>query len=926
MNICSIIARNYLAHARVLAESFRIHHPDGRCVVLVIDDELGSLDTDGEPFEVIRPSDLGVASFDEMRALYTVLELSTALKPWLLQHMLAHYDDGHGVAYFDPDIEIHSRMVELESALQGHSVVLTPHLLAPLARDGHRPSETDILLAGVYNLGFIGVSDRPGAHLVLDWWAERLKRDCIVAPERGYFVDQRWIDFVPGLIDDLKVLRHPGYNVAYWNVLERDVNLHDGTYRVGDAPLRFLHYSGFDIGQPSQLSRHQDRVNLADHAPLLAAWAAYAAALVRHGHADESAPLYAYDTLPSGLPFTGLLRMLYRQALERHAGVGSPFSPDGETALIEWAAGAADATGLNRFCMAAWAGRADLQAAFREVNSGNVERYCEWLSTGGFEQLQAPPLVRSLPRPAAPVAPSVTPAAAPPLLNGAAVPRVPVSIASNGSAAPLSAPAGVNVVGYLHAEVGVGEVARQVITALDAAAVINRPSSLLAPRSRQGHAFAAASRLEHPFAVNLVCVNADVLPAFAAEAGASFFAGKHTIGLWWWETDQFPADFAQAFDHVDEVWVGSRFIADALQPISPVPVIHMPVPITFPERAPLRPSVARWPADAFTFLFSWDYHSIFARKNPLAVVEAYTAAFNAEDGAALVLKCINSGGDPANHQLLLNAIADRPDIVVIDQYLDASDRDRLIASCDCYVSLHRSEGLGLTLAEALFHGRPVIATGYSGSLELTDPQTSLLVDYKLVPIGPGSAPYPADGRWAEPNVEQATRLMRDVFERPAWAASMARQAARDLRERYSPEVCGAAMRDRLAAIEAVRSREAALVIAEPPAAGLDEVHHLLSLDGRVRDRSRFGWPGNIARRIAHRVMRPHTFFQHEVNAAFGHGLDAVQAHTGELTQALRDNAARTELALAQTQALLDAQLRREQRFAEEPAGTPTLDE
>ncbi len=139
---------------------------------------------------------------------------------------------------------------------------------------------------------------------------------------------------------------------------------------------------------------------------------------------------------------------------------------------------------------------------------------------------------------------------------------------------------------------------------------------------------------------------------------------------------------------------------------------------------------------------------------------------------------------------------------MIDRYLTPNDNGSLTAACDCYVSLHRSEGFGLGMAEAMWHGKPVIATGYSGNLDFMTPSNSLLVDHRLVPIGPGAAPYPPEGEWAEPDVEHAATLMRGVFDDRRRAAALGRTAASEIRRTHSPDAAGALMLRRLESIRA----------------------------------------------------------------------------------------------------------------------------
>ena len=239
MDICTIVAKNYLAHARVLARSHAEHHPDARTWVLVIDDVEGYVDAAREPFELVTPADIDIPTFDQMVCLYSVLELSTAVKPFFLTHLL----DRRGlerVAYMDPDIRVHGDLSEIDRLLTESTMVVTPHLTEPMPRDDRRPSETEILMSGSFNLGFLGLSRGEGSRLLLDWWAERLATDCIVDPEAGLFVDQRWMDFSPGLVDSFHVLRDPGYNVAYWNLGGRSLRKAGDGYEVNGRPLRFF--------------------------------------------------------------------------------------------------------------------------------------------------------------------------------------------------------------------------------------------------------------------------------------------------------------------------------------------------------------------------------------------------------------------------------------------------------------------------------------------------------------------------------------------------------------------------------------------------------------------------------------------------------------------------------------------------------------
>jgi SAM-dependent methyltransferase len=431
---------------------------------------------------------------------------------------------------------------------------------------------------------------------------------------------------------------------------------------------------------------------------------------------------------------------------------------------------------------------------------------------------------------------------------------------------------GVNVAGYFQSVLGVGEAARQVVRALETGGVPVAPVGLTAANSRQDERLAPVGDAKALFPINLICVNADVLPAFTDDAGPEFFAGRYSIGLWWWEVSKFPDRWLSAFQHVDEIWVGSRHVADALTPVSPVPVVHIVQPVAVAEPPVIDRAELGLP-EGFVFLFSFDYHSVFERKNPLAVVEAFTRAFAPGDGPSLVIKSINHEHHPASHERLRQAAAAHPDVHLIDRHVSREERDALTATCDCYVSLHRSEGFGFTVAEAMAFARPVIATGYSGTMDFTTPANSYLVDYRLVPIGADADPYPADGEWAEPDVDHAARLMREVFENPDDARLRGERARDDLRERHSLEEAGRVMAERL-------NRIAGGFGPKPKARTPGSVD-AIALRDRVASgpwtpaHYRFGAPQRLARKMLLRGLKPYTAYARAVDQELARGLESL---------------------------------------------------
>jgi glycosyltransferase involved in cell wall biosynthesis len=292
----------------------------------------------------------------------------------------------------------------------------------------------------------------------------------------------------------------------------------------------------------------------------------------------------------------------------------------------------------------------------------------------------------------------------------------------------------------------------------------------------------------------IIAVNADELPDLVERLGEDYFQGTR-IGIWGWETDSIPARWRDAFALIDEIWVYSRFMADNIGAVAPVPVLALPPPVDPPPEpaAPLRLGVP----DGFLFLFVFDYLSTVQRKNPVGLISAFKRAFAPGEGPRLLIKSINAPLRPLAEEEVLWAAHGRPDIHVIDRSLTGEELGGLMAACDCYVSLHRSEGFGLTLAEAMAIGKPVIGTRYSGNVDFMNADNSYLVDFKIGRVGPDCEIYPPEGTWAEPSVEHAAELMRRVYGEPGEARARGERARADVSRLLSPASTGRAMRERL---------------------------------------------------------------------------------------------------------------------------------
>lgn len=356
---------------------------------------------------------------------------------------------------------------------------------------------------------------------------------------------------------------------------------------------------------------------------------------------------------------------------------------------------------------------------------------------------------------------------------------------------------GIDVLGYFTAEFGVGEAARTLVSSLRATDIRVSIINLTDTESRTEHFFVTDDESRHH---TLLCsINADQLIVARERLGDRFFEDRYVIGQWFWELEESPPWYEPAWPIVNELWAPTRFIETMLKKSAPphVHVDYVPLPI---QQTKVDSAITRghFGVDGrYMFLFVFDLMSIMKRKNPLGLIEAYTQAFRQSDGAQLVIKTMNGEKRPDDLAALLNAVSNRSDITVIDAYYSHGETSTLISLADCYVSLHRSEGLGLTLCEAMSHGVPVIATNYSGNTDFMTDQNSFPIAWDRVAVGEGAGGYSPTATWAEPRLSDAARVMRYVFENQHEARIRGAQGRNDVLGGFSVEASGAIMKSRL---------------------------------------------------------------------------------------------------------------------------------
>jgi glycosyltransferase involved in cell wall biosynthesis/SAM-dependent methyltransferase len=844
---CTIIARNYIAQARLLASSYLRHHPDSHFFVLIVDGLPDGVDF-GESVTILGPDDLSLPQFVEMAFKYEVTELSTAVKPSVMSTIMRQRDVEQ-LVYLDPDIVIFRPLEEMWSQLDSASILLIPHLLDPIPLDGNRPSEQDILCAGAYNLGFIGLRACSESDSMLAWWHERLIDLCRVDIAHGLFVDQKWMDLVPSLFAGTAVLRDETYDIAYWNLHSRHLERADDDILVSGKPLAFFHYSGFDPARPRELSKHQNRITVEGDSPLAYLLDQYSRAMDQAGHTLTRTWPYGYATFTNRVSVSHLHRSLYATLTpEQRRDFGNPFHA-GSNSFFDWSSRPPSGPqGLSHLMEHLLAESLEARLAFPEASGTQHRAFLSWAQTHGVERFGYDRR----------------------LADPAAWSELQAAEADDGSTVPGRAVLGVNVVGYLKNETGLGAVARGFVNALRG---LGLPLGLmdLAELSPNRSADASLGTIDGklPYGINIVCVNADQHFVVKSHVGENLFRDHYNIGVWFWELPTFPKEWRDRFQDYDEIWACSSYVANTLAQISPIPVVRVPAVLT--KRAGSRESGRRRVGvddDTFVFLFIFDFASYFERKNPLATIEAFRRAFSPTDDVRLVIKCVNQHLD-ADAFASMQEQASRHQISIHTGYWTSDEMRDLMAACDAYVSLHRSEGLGLTISDAMAAGRPVIATGWSGNMDFMTVANSFPVAFDLVPITENVGPYPGGALWADPSADDAAHLMRVVRDENELARRRGEAARREIEEHFSESTVGSFLQTRLANAAARlkgRSRATQRVSAvhmvrpsglEPPVVPPMDLGD--SSHGRL---------GVLAKRSMNVLLRYHNHYQGELNIAF----------------------------------------------------------
>ena len=844
----TICSSNYLAYAQTLYASLLAADPEAaENFVLFLADEPASPDALPDlPFRVVLSRDLGIPTFWDMALRYSIMEFNTAIKPSCFQYLFDR-DGYESVIYLDPDIYVLRPLAHVTRALEeGANLVLTPHITAPLGDDGD-PDDIRILRTGCYNLGFLGARRSADVNRLMAWWADHLTEDCRVDLEHGLFVDQKFMDLAPSICSDTVILRHAGYNTAYWNLAHRPIEQTRDGWAADGMDLHFFHFSGVVPENRNVFSKHQNRFTLDNIGELKGLLNEYLDQINAFDHAGLRQVPYAYARFTDGTPIPDVYRAAFgRRNPARELTREQAFAPE-----FDWVLETDPATHtafkpfpVSYLLHEIWLRRPDLQKEFPISSPQGREALIRWFFCSAPVEYKLPPvlvermsakvrgefgraemagmhagnaslthmgarlildqvpklrgLYRLLPqdlrtgiRSRLLRAASTTPTGELSALN----------LSSRGGLDPKLKP-GVSVYGYFQTVSGVGEAVRRNVSALDAAGLMHAEHVIPAPDEKANvlPPPAGARHGASDLRVAIIHANADQTEPVLSTMPARNLSGKYRIGYWAWELAKFPDVWRNALNSYDEIWVPSEFVRDAVAVVTELPVEVIPHPVDMDV-----PEFASYPGiepGRFHFLCCADLNSYAARKNLLGAYEAFIKAFPdpQADSPKLVAKIHGSGVGNQSRQSLFDLLSGDPRVICIDTPLTAEEYRSLQCACDAYVSLHRSEGFGMNIAECLALGKAVVATGYGGCMDFMNEANALVVPHVLRPVEPGEYLHGDGQEWAEPDLDVAAELLRKAFEGGA-AIDALRQAGRKMAETHSFEMIGRKMAARIGEIE-----------------------------------------------------------------------------------------------------------------------------
>ncbi|VVM08304.1 hypothetical protein MAMT_02272 [Methylacidimicrobium tartarophylax] len=774
-----------IAHARVLLTSLARHDPSWERHVFVINRDDGPPAFSGGLAIQRSLQDLNLPDLPSRFAWYEIFEAVNSLKPYGFRRLFA---DGFDVVlYLDADIKVYSELLEVREALSQHALLLTPHLTHPLPPDGLLPTDAIIRHSGSFNGGFLAMRNTPETRSFLDWWERTLALDCL--PSSCH--DQAWLNYAPCFVSDSMVLRHPGYNLAYWNLPHRGLSWVEGEAPrcAGGLPVRFFHFSAFDWRKPEVLSGWDTRFRALGLPPAVSALLQDYVLSLRSEGIEQWSQAGARLGLADGHAIPGFLRDWLRQepafqAVARAGWQGGPIEeaigeflllPDRAYPWLPTFLGRAldSIPGLRQtFPCESGFFLQDLASWFesvgcRDAGFGSLfPSHGWWTRECGWEKHLRRGLERWLRRRRGLARRQAYFRLARTLRNRLLEknrkkePPPQISIDEK----PL-----IHVYGYFLKPIGLAEAARGTVRALQRLGYPHRAICVQAGDwSGEGASsirFSLPTRRAH---IDLLHAQWYLLPDLLKQHPEILHWPKPRVAFWAWELLEAPPGAREASAHVEEIWCPSEFNAkvfgQATGKTTRVAWHNLDLE-SMARDADLSIAEELGLAGKCVFLTAADFLSDPERKNPLLALRAYVQAFPkpAED-RLLLLKLTDVEGDADYFERLRSEAARRPDVRFCRLRIPRARMLGLLHASTALVSLHSSEGFGLPIAEMLSLGKPVVATAYGGNMDYCTAENTRLVGYRVVPIARDFRVYRKGALWAEPLWEEAVPYLQAIYQ------------------------------------------------------------------------------------------------------------------------------------------------------------------
>ena len=764
--ICAVIAPNYLNQFLILGESIARAMPTADLRVLILQDcnDTGSIQEKIDHYLVAVGSNANHQAitidqcdwedFDIESAclFYGILEFATSVKPALLRSFVRQ--GWQRVTYLDPDIQIFNDFTLVLD--DDTDVSLTPHLFNDIPTDDFKPSTNDILSAGIFNLGFCSV--RPSALPFLDWWCERLQFDCLIDLAAGYFTDQKILDLAP-LKANVQIVMDPGCNVAYWNLHERRIVKDQGEWKVAFEgslrPLYFFHFSGFILNLSPSLSKHASRRVLGDAVPR--PFASQYEKLLRKGSwqddDDDDEFTLGGSILEESIP--AQWRRCLREDAVVHARAGLTLRQVREEIYSpryrhKWSKCATCGIEHDNFgsrvqtFLAGWACHPSLEGVPNAISAFFRTSHHQFRASAMEQLIWASDHFQDDVR---------------------GHDELVADVLSAG-AQSIEDSVNLKLVGYFTYPAGIGQIARWTLQTLEKANIHPAIDRVFVTTDSYEYLSDLLKRKNPLGASNagvLCFVNADQWELHVMSAQRVNPKIQHVEAIWAWELEHIPSGMFSVASSgaIDRVHALSNWSANAMAKVLPVPVDRFaPFDLNLLELLRQPPEIEKSRPSSRYLLTSFDAKSYLSRKNPEAVLNLWQRVQTDYPDHSLIIKSTNLRDFAPSE--LLEMIETSARTVLIDEHFSDTEYFNLVGNCDAYLSLHRSEGMGLTPIEAGLCGLPVLYTNYGGVAEYMD-EGFFPVSYNLIQVGENhheTGPYDKSAWWAEPDLDDAERQLR----------------------------------------------------------------------------------------------------------------------------------------------------------------------